>query len=160
IGDWLGRAQKGAVWRSVRDAGGLAPFRLPAWNLPASLLVLGALGVWIYYHRRVDFWLLLGVTALVALFWAYHGWYDDLLMLLPIVALFRIAKQSASTDRGGVVAGALLALTLLTTLAPGGSYLLPQPWNILYGTGQIIVWTMVFIFLLNRAWRSNRVKLA
>lgn len=160
IKGWLEHAQWGAVWRTVRSAGdlpgGLPAFRLLIWNLYASLFVLGALGVWVYYHRRVDLWLLLGVTALVALFWAYHGWYDDLLVLLPIIVLFRIARQEASTDGGGVVAGALLTFTLLTTLAPGGSYLLPQPWNMLYGTGQNIVWIMVFVFLVDRAWREQR----
>lgn len=158
IEDWLQHAQGGAVWRTVRGADGLAPLRLPAWNLPASLLVLGVLGAWVYCHRKVDLWLLLSVTALVALFWIYHGWYDDLLILLPMIALFRIAERGAATDGDGVMAGLLMALTLLTTLAPGGSYLLPQPWNILYGTGQIVVWTTVFIFLLHQAWREKRTR--
>jgi hypothetical protein len=48
----------------------------------------------------VILWLLLGVTALVARFWTYHRWYDDLLILLPMIALFRIAQQRPSADVG------------------------------------------------------------
>jgi hypothetical protein len=165
IGDWLGRAQAGVEWGAVNGGAGnlhswLSAVRLPAWNLPSSLLVSSALGVWVYCHRHVDLWLLLGVTALVARFWTYHGWYDDLLILLPIVSLFRIAKRGGSADRDAVVAGALMAITLLAMLAPGGLYLFPQPWNTLYVAGQIIVWTTVLIFLLGRTWREKYRTLA
>ena len=50
-----------------------------------------ALGVWLYRHRRVDLWLQLGVIAVVARLWAYHRLYDDVLVVLALVALFRIA---------------------------------------------------------------------
>ena len=68
-----------------------------------------------------------------------------------MVALFRIAKRGPSADGGDVVAGVLLAITMLTMLAPGGLYLFPPPWNILYVAGQAIIWIVVLIFLLHRA---------
>jgi hypothetical protein len=67
-----------------------------------------------------------------------------------MVALFRIAKQGSSAEGGNVVAGVLLAITMLTTLAPGGLYLFPPPWNTLYLAGQVFVWIVVLIFLLHQ----------
>jgi hypothetical protein len=133
----------------------LASLGLEEWIFPAGILVLAALGFWTYRHRHRDLWLLLGVTAFVARFWTYHGWYDDLLILLPMIALFRIAKQGSSADGSDVVAGVLLVITLLTTLAPGGLYLFPSPWNTLYVAGQAFVWIVVLIFLLDQARREK-----
>jgi hypothetical protein len=119
--------------------------------LPASLLILGILGGWAFRHRKADFWLLMGVTAIVSRFWIYHRWYDDLILLLPMVALFRIAKQGPTADGRDVMAGILLALTWAFSLAPGGRYLLPAPWNALYIAAQVIVWATVLVFLLHQA---------
>jgi hypothetical protein len=91
---------------------------LGEWILPASLIALAALGLWVYRHRDGDYWLLLGVTALFARFWTYHRLYDNLLILLPMIALFRIAKRGPSVHGEDVVAGLLLAATTLIMLAP------------------------------------------
>jgi hypothetical protein len=125
------------------------------WALPGSVLVLGVLGFWTYQYRRVNLWLLLGVTALVARTWMYHRWYDDLLILLPMVTLFRIAKAEPS-DGSDLLAGILLGITVLAMLAPGGLYLLPPPWNGLYTAGQTLIWIILLIFFLNRAWHHRR----
>ena len=69
----------------------LAGLRLLKWQTPASLLVLFLLGCWTLRHRAGDVGLIFGVTAIVARFWTYHRVYDDLLILLPMVALFPIA---------------------------------------------------------------------
>jgi hypothetical protein len=154
--DWLARVSILAMTGGYADLHSLlATLRLDNWSLFASSLVLSALGVWIYLHRKKDIWLLLGVTALVARSWTYHGWYDDLLILLPMVALFRVAKR-APVVKEGVIAGALFAITLLVMLAPGGLFLFPPPWNTLYMVGQIIVWIIGLIFLLALAQREKR----
>jgi hypothetical protein len=119
------------------------------------MVVLAAFGLWTYRHRHVDLWLLMGVSALVARFWTYHRWYDDLLILFPMIALFRIAKERP-TGVTNVLAGALFGVTLLASLAPGGLYLFPRPWNMVYVTGQVVVWSTVLIYLLHRARRENR----
>jgi hypothetical protein len=123
--------------------------------LPASFFVLLALGLWVYRHRNRDIWLLMSVSAIVARFWAKHWWFDDLLILLPMIALFRIAKQSPSTDSRGVLAGLLLSITVLLMLAPGGLFLFPPPWNMLYASLQTIVWIVVLIFLLEQTRREQ-----
>ena len=153
---WLDRATAEAV------AGGyanlhrwLATLGLEQWVLPGSLLVLVALGLWTYRHRRGDFWLLLGVTALVARLWAYHRVYDDVLILLPMVALFRIAKRSFFTERSGVVAGLLLATTGVAMLAPARFEWFPAPWSWLFKGGHAVVWIVLLAFLLDQARRDR-----
>jgi len=153
---WSTRARGGVLWGTV--GGGyanlhswLAALGLEGWNLSASLLVLAALGIWTYRHRRGALWCLLGVTALVSRLWTYHRVYDDLLILLPAIALFRIAKQSSSADRNGMVAGVLLAATWIAVLSPPRLLLFPPPWNWLFQVEQTVVWGLVLIFLLSRS---------
>jgi hypothetical protein len=126
---------------------------------PASLLVLCGLGLWVYLHRRVDLWILVGVTGIVARLWTYHGWYDDLLILLPMIALFRWIKQRADFDGYSLLASALLGTTLAVTIAPGGMYLLPAPFKTLYIGFQTVVWIVDLAFLLSIA-RHNRTTMA
>lgn len=133
----------------------LATLGLGQWRLASSALALAALGLWTYRHRRGDVWLLLGVTAIVARLWTYHQWYDDLLILLPMVALFRVAKQDASSGAAGVVAGGLLAAAVAAMLAPGARYLLPAPWNGLCEAGQVAIWLAMLAFLICRAARDG-----
>ena len=121
---------------------------LLTWILPASLLVWLVLGFWIYRHRDADLWVLLGVAAIVACFWTYHRWYDDVLLLLPMVALFRMAK------RGSAVAGVLLGGTVLLSLAPGGLFLLPPPLNTVYVVGQTVLWMTTLVFLITSSGRG------
>ena len=130
----------------------LSSLGLKEWNLPASAIVLGLLGLWTYRNRQKELWLLLGVTAIVARLWTYHLWYDDLLMILPMVTLFRIAKRGtpSPTDRRDVFAGILLFIMILANLAPGGRYLLPPPWKNYYITGQVLVWIVTLTFLINQ----------
>jgi hypothetical protein len=116
--------------------------------LPASLAVLTILGVWVYRHRKGEFWALMGVSAIAARFWAYNRWYDDLLLLFPIVALFRIAKTSRRGETTRTWACVLFALTLASTLAPGGLYVLPDAWRPAYLLGQSLIWAGVLAFLV------------
>jgi len=75
-------------------------------------------------------------------------------IVLPMAALFRVARQ-APIIRDRVAAGVLRALTLLVMLAPGGLYLLPPPWNTLYVIGQILVWIVCLIYLLDLTPREG-----
>jgi hypothetical protein len=127
---------------------------------PVTLLVLGVLGLWVYLHRRGDPWILIGVTGIVARLWTYHGWYDDLLILLPMIALFRWIKQREQIDGYSLLAGALLGMTLVVTIAPGGLYLLPAPFTTLYIGLQTLVWIADLVFLLAIARHDKGAKAA
>ncbi|HZX14162.1 MAG TPA: hypothetical protein VFF49_07160 [Thermodesulfobacteriota bacterium] len=159
IHDWTVRISAVAV----RVEGGyanlsiwLAALGLEELSLPASLFALVALGFWIFLHRHMDIWLNLGVTAIVARFWTYHRWYDDLLILLPMITLFRIAKQDSSADRSDVIAGVLFAITVLAMFTPYRVLYLPSPWSLLFTGGHAIVWIVVLIFLLYQAYQEKK----
>jgi hypothetical protein len=133
------------------------------WTVPASLAILLAFGVWVHRHRRADVWLLLGVAGYVSRLWTYHRWYEDLLLLPSIIALFRCAKRPTSEANDGVVAGLLLVATMLAMIAPGGLFLFPPPWNTAYVATQLVVWGAGFAFLIGRtresSWRERLVTL-
>ena len=74
-----------------------------------------------------------------------------MLILLPMVALFRLAKQSSAADGGDVIAGVLLAITALVMLVPARIQLWPAPWGLLFTGGHAVVWVVVLIFFLERA---------
>jgi hypothetical protein len=158
---WLGRAthissgasQRWSSWDLHVLMGALG---LKGLIAPASLLLLGGLGLWAYLHRRVDPWVLIAVTGIVARLWTYHGWYDDLLILLPMIALFRWIKQRPGVDGYSLLAGALLGTTLAVTIAPGGLYLLPAPFKTSYIGLQTLVWIADLAFLLFIARHDRR----
>ena len=137
------------VW--LADAG------LARWSIPASLFVLAAFGVWTYVHRSADVWLILGVTGIVARVAICHLVYDDLLMLLPMVALFRIAKRGGSADSSDVVAGVLLTVLVLAMLAPARLQFPSSPWLPLFAAGHASVWLVVLLFLLRQARLNQRL---
>ncbi|MCP5023137.1 MAG: DUF2029 domain-containing protein [bacterium] len=119
------------------------------WITPATLIALGLVGLWVLLHRRRSIWILMAVVAIVARFYTYHGWYDDVLLLLPLIALARIAKDPvAHSKRISSIATFLLVSMTASLLAPGGSYLLPYPWNNIYLITQSALWLCVLMFLL------------
>jgi len=128
---------------------------LQAWLFPTSLLLFCLLGFWVYRHRHCDIWILMGVAALIARFWSYHRWYDDLLILLPMITLFRIAKSDFSARGMDLAAGLLLGITLFFMLAPGGLYLLPPPWSTRYVGTQVVIWMVNLVFLMVYAYRKT-----
>lgn len=133
----------------------LADIGLSEWMPLCSVLMFAALGVWAFCYRHADRWVLVAVAAVVARMWTYHRVYDDMLILLPEVALLRIAKQSLSRNQG-TVAGTLLGLSAIAMLCPG--WLLEEPrqrawiWN----TSHVVLWLLVLAYLMNYARRDRR----
>lgn len=119
---------------------------LQDWTQIVSLIVLAALGVWVYRHRRADIWTLLSVSAIVARLWTYHRWYDDLLLLLPLITLLRMIRAEGAN----VMTGGLVVCVILAGLAPGGLFLLPLPWNGVYVVAQIAVWLAMLGCIIQR----------
>jgi len=180
---WLHRSGEGAVWGATKGEGSIRlaeatgasggdaePFlQITSVNLHSVLSYLGhvhvlmwasaatvaLLGVWVWLHRRSSLWAVAGVTALVSRFCTYHGWYDDVLLLLPLVALFRIYRCEARAEPRYRRAAAVFSVAMAVSLvAPGGVYLLPYPWNNAYVLAQTAVWLLVLVFLGLWARRS------
>jgi len=107
-----------------------------------------ALGVWIARNRHADIWPLLGVTAIVSRLATYHGAYDDSVVLLALLALFRVAKHARPGDRREVRAAVLLALTLLPLLAPVTMARMGLPLNLVHHLVQPLVWIAGIVFLV------------
>ena len=161
------------AWLAQRNAviveGGYANFHkwmaaagLKQWMLSAALFTLLALGLWTWRYRRADVWLLLGVTALVARFWTYHRMYDDQLILVPMIALFRLVRHGARPDGSDVTAGLLLAVNWAAMLTPVRTLQVQAQYPGIFGplylaaeAGHSIVWLAVLAFLLREAWQER-----
>ena len=157
--DWLtGRsAQMPAINGHANLHKWLELLRLDAWMLPASLLAFLALGAWIYRHRRTERWTALAVAALVARLWFHHWAYDDVLLILPMVALYRIARRGPAADGRDVVAALSFAALWAIGLAPVRAFsfdVTPPEW--LHWTVEVVqstVWLATLAFLLYVAER-------
>lgn len=158
---WVERASGGVIYGSI--TGGVAnqstllmSLGMKVWLIPAALIGLALAGVWMFMHRRVDPWITMGVIGLLFRFSIYHRWYDDILVLPAMAALYRLAKENHVTTRVSVTAGLLFGLLLITMIAPGGLYLLPAPWNGYYTQMQVVIWGSVLMFLFYQAWRLRK----
>jgi len=110
-----------------------------------------------YFHKKADIWLLIGVTACVSRFYTYHGWYDDAVLTLPMVALFRMSKAEYTLgSKYGGYAGFLLLLSLAVMIAPGGTYLFPRPWNTVFVAIQSFIFLTILGFFLNHARKCEK----
>lgn len=163
---WFNRGVEGVEYGSTRGHGAIAIdlegqlqitsinvhsllgiFQLKAFNTHASFAVLLLLGIWVYWYRKISLWIVFAFTALVSRFCTYHGWYDDVVLLLPLIALFRICQSEPHVpDRYRTAAGALFAVMLLFIIAPGGIYTLPYPWNNAYVIAQAVIWLAAMVF--------------
>src|SRR5690606_21752238 len=121
----------------------------------ATLAVLVLLALWIVLRRRAPIWILAGVCALVTRVSTYHGWYDDVLLLLPLLALWRIGAGPEEVP-GRRTARTLFFVLLPFAAAPGGTYALPRPFSDAYVVLQAIVCLAVLLFL-GRAAAGARI---
>jgi hypothetical protein len=134
----------------------LSRWNLGGWIFPASCLVFALHGWWVYRHRRVDPWLLMGVTAVVARFWTYHRQYDDLLIVLPAITLFRLAKKTPR-DGADVAAALLFSVIVAGSLVPLSILSKQLVWGINLSGVLARIWVVMLAFLL---WESQRERLA
>ncbi len=115
------------------------------WILPASGLVFALHGLWAFRHREADLWVILGVAAIVARIWAYHRVYDDLLLILPLIALYRLARGPAP-DRA---AWALFLAGGAALVAPVTPILAHASWAL------VSMWLLQLGYLMHRARRPT-----
>ena len=135
-----------------------------------SLVVFLALGIWLYRYRYVDLWVRLGVVAIVTRFWSYHRLYDDVLIVLAFVALWRIATavpgkadpvDPHSVDIAGrvghdrAVSATLIATSMLFILLPARLGTGPEPWHQIFDISHVVTWLAMLAFLL---WFAHRTR--
>ena len=160
IAAWLGQEggltlEMGSVnihlwlhWLGVRSS--LLPFSL-------VLLVGGIVLAW--RHRAADPWLVLGVAALLGRFWIHHRAYDDMLLVIAAVPLFRLATLArARAPWTSLGAGLLLGALYASGHLPMDAYLhtAPPPLWLLGEVFRTVVWAGVLGFLLWHVHASSR----
>ena len=149
LSDWITRSSALAPQRGYLHLGQwLAAVGWEAAITPASLLVLAAFAWWGARMRRtIDPWVLVGVAGIVARLWTYHRYYDDLLILLPLVALVRLDTDTAPLGRRLLTRvlglGILLSGLMRTTWHQGG-----EPAAMLFDGWQLVVRLAVLTFLI------------
>ena len=139
--------------KSVNVHSVLAWGRLHGWMTLGTLATVLLTWAWVVRRRTAPIWTQLGVVGIATVLCTYHAWYDHAVLLLPLVALQRIAT---GLDPGGLApsrARALAVLLGLSLLAPGGLYLLPHPLNNAYVVAQTVVWLAVAASLVVHARR-------
>ncbi|MEM9486440.1 MAG: hypothetical protein AAGA83_22410 [Cyanobacteria bacterium P01_F01_bin.116] len=128
-------------------------------NTPLTLSILVILGAWVCWHRNVELWLLIGVCAIVARLWTYHRIYDDLLILLPIIATFRVFKQTnqpaEKTRLQGRVVGLIFILAYIAGVLPA-NWLTDSPLEELLKSFQTLTWFLMLGLLIVCAWTNRR----
>ena len=129
----------------------LALAGLRDWLPVASAVSIAALGIWVRRNRGADFWLVLGVSAIVAQFWIHHRLYDHLLLVIPMVALFRIARRTSPDEDVGVIAGGLFGMVWLTLHAPASLLTRGGALSLAADAVQSTVWLGVLAFLVTFA---------
>ncbi|MCK8601042.1 hypothetical protein [Desulfoferrobacter suflitae] len=117
---------------------------------PVSAFFMGLLGLWLWRHRAADFWVQCGVTGIWTRLLAYHRWYDDLLLLPAMIALFRLAHMDEDTSSRRF-SGILFALMVPAMLAPGTLYVLPTPMNLYVEILKSLLWMTVLVHLMMRS---------
>jgi len=142
-------------------------------NTPLTLGILIALGIWIGWHRNVEIWVVLGVCGVIARLWTYHRIYDDMLILLPTIALFRIYKQfscdsgmtapASSTAENGQsslsptvysnpkISGSLFAIAYLAAIMPSNWLETEGAANLAFQTFQMATWLALLGYLVTIA---------
>lgn len=93
-------------------------------------------------------WLLLGVTAIVSRVWTYHRLYDDLLLMIPMIALYRVCCSPMLSAAAKRISGLLLLLLGLGLLGPGTLLRAATSVGDVYRAGQVVLWLSAMLFFV------------
>ena len=167
--DWQTLARAGIDW-GAQTGGGVN--NLPGWlgfqdvlsgNMAFSLILLMGLGVWTYFHRRADLWILRGVTAVVARFWTYHRWYDEPAHSATHDCSAAHCQPKAGNFRSETRGSYFVCAHLAPYDGPGRVVFIALAWNEIYVNLQAVIWIadLIFFVVLARsvnAWRQTSTK--
>ncbi len=148
--EWLRRGSFVAVhWGYGNLHRALGSLGWKALILPVATagLLYGAV---VLRYRRIEPWILIGLTALFSRLWAYHQLYDDVLTLLAMVWLLRTASAPGRPFALGLFAANALVLVLPSAWA------FEKPLQVLYESSHVAVWIADLAFLVFEAERGRR----
>lgn len=123
------------------------------WMLPASLLLFGAMAIWTAVYRQARPWILLSVAAMIARFWVDHQVFDDLLLWIPLIALFRLARVD-STLWVRIAAASLFTLNWFALMAPARFLTDYHPLSDVAVPIQTAIWMGLLLFFMMLAHRD------
>ena len=109
-----------------------------------------------YFNKKADIRLIIGVAGCVSKFCTYHGWYDDAVLTLPMIVLFRMSKTDVLAPKYRSYARILLAFSLAVMIAPGGTFLFSRPWNTVFVAIQSFIFLTILGFFLNHARKCEK----
>ena len=139
----------------------LAWWGMPKLILPAAFVLLLVHTVWLYFYKKEDVWLLLGITAIITRIWTYHGIYDDLLMIIPLIAIIRLCHKQLdrqvidNVSERDDIAYLLVIISWFFLLAPSKGFDTESFRAVIFRGGQTIFWFTMLIFLLIRTHQSK-----
>jgi hypothetical protein len=128
------------------------------WNRASTIapgVVLIGFASFVRRYRHADIWVLIGVAALVARLWSYHRNYDDALIIVPVLSLFRIAADETTDETLGRRALQLFGVGVLAMLAPARMEWSAPPLNWFYIGGHALVWLVMLLFFGDVARRMS-----
>ena len=116
-----------------------------------SLAILAVLGLWIWRHRDADAWTLMAVCAIVARLWTHHHRHDDVLMLVPIIALLRDVAAARARGRADPVGTVALMLVWAFSVLPSTLLGEGAPGSELLRNARTAVWIAALVLIGSRA---------
>lgn len=160
-----GFVSRGIEWTSTFAGYGAVPVWLvkigyPNLIMPFTFASLLAMGVWVWANRTADRWLLYGGLAIMGRLWAFHQLYDDMLNLLAMIALMRLATGRAGNQPPDRLAWIALLVAMLTIPGPATPlrYWRGQDaWISLTLRGwQTAVRLLMLGVIMHRAWQTQK----
>jgi hypothetical protein len=124
------------------------------WLLPATAVVVAAFLAFAWRYRQARFPLLLGCAAVVTRVSTYHQRYDDLLLVLPLVALLHTAGDPTVARWRRGLATALTGLVWLALLSPGRYLFLGEDSQAFVDRILAGLWLVLLAVLLVETYRS------
>ncbi len=125
------------------------------WILYYAAALFFTLGIWLCRYRSADLWLLAGAAAIVARTWIFAYSYGELLMLIPLIALYRMLKQRTLTRLEKGMGAVLFILTLGVLIAPAPFFFPRQWWNIYFRIFYNTLWLTLFGYFWYFAQRET-----
>ena len=148
----IGLLTAGQGYGNVQD--GLSRLGWSVAFVPIAVTALVGLGIWIWRSRRQDVWLLLAVSAIVARILPYHRVYDDALLIVPMIALARLASAQTAHSSRKVPALAMLGVLAAVLWMPVSLYYYGNPWSRIFTVSHSGIVLVILISLVVSAWGS------